>query len=134
MYFVCLLVSSHRHILISVGSCTTGACWYPHTLTSSYISVVSGTPGACWYPRILTSSYPYRFMNYGCLVVSSHPHILISLVSFTPGACWYPHSHILISLDSSKVLVDIPASSSHPHIPVIISQGLGTPSNITSNR
>ena len=37
MYSVCLLVSVHPHILISLSSCTLGACWR-------------------WYLRILISS------------------------------------------------------------------------------
>ena len=124
-----ILISSYPqvHLLrVVVGILTSSQ---PHSL-------VSCTPDACQYPCILTSSYPqfhvlrvlvgilasshshiFRFMYYGCLLVSSHPHILMSLVSCTPGACWYPRIftssypqvHVL------HVLVDNLASS-HPHI------------------
>ena len=36
MYSRSLLVSSHSHILISLGSCTLGGCWYPRILKCSY--------------------------------------------------------------------------------------------------
>ena len=88
MYLVCLLVSSHPHILISLGLCTMSACWYSHVRTSSYpyvhvLQVLVGT---------LTSSHPHilMFVYSVCLLVSSQPHILIFLGSYTPGACWYP--------------------------------------------
>ena len=53
------LVSSNSYILISLISCTLGACWYPRTLRLIY----SRSLGSCileayWYPRIFTSSYP----------------------------------------------------------------------------
>ena len=114
MYSVYLLVSSHYHILISLGSCTLGACWYPRILTSSYsqvhcLRVLLGIPGSL-YSHILNFMhsgcllvsrhlYILRFMNSGCLLVSSLPHTLISLHSCTLGACWYPD--ILISTGSS---------------------------------
>ena len=58
-------------------------------------------------------------MYSGCLLVSSHPHILISLRSCILGACWYlriltssyPYVHVL------WVLASILASS-HPQVPV----------------
>ena len=36
IYSVCLMLSLHTHILLSLGSCTPGACWYPCILKSSY--------------------------------------------------------------------------------------------------
>ena len=85
---VCLLVTSHPHIILSSGSCIWCACWYPHILTSSYpyvcvLRLLVGT---------LTSSHPHilMFVYSVCLLVSSQPHILIFLGSYTPGACWYP--------------------------------------------
>ena len=88
MYSVYLLVSSHYHILISLGSCTLGACWYPRIITSSYpqvhvLWVLVGIPASS-HPHIL------RFIVSGCFLVSLDPYILISLTSCTPGACWYP--------------------------------------------
>ena len=73
MYSMCLLVSSHFHVLISLGSCTLGACWYPRILTSSYpyVYVLRVLVG------ILASSHPYilTFIYSGCLL---DPRILIS--------------------------------------------------------
>ena len=113
MYSGCLLVSSHYHILISLGSCTLGACWYPRILTSSYsqvhcLRVLVGIPGSL-HSHILKFMHSgcllvsrhlhiLRFMYSGCLLVSSLPHTLISLHSCTLGACWYPD--ILISSGS----------------------------------
>ena len=92
---VCLHVTLYPHILLSLGSCTLCACWYSHILISLcsctpgagwypriLISLGLCTPSACWYPRILTSSYILRFMHSGCLLVSSHPHILRFLCSY----------------------------------------------------
>ena len=102
----CILASLHPYILMFV--CT---CLYPHILTSSYpqVHVPSLTTlhphilrflCACFYPRILASSYPqvdvlwvlvgipassqpdiFTFVCSGCLLVSSHTHILMSLGS-----------------------------------------------------
>ena len=85
MYYRCLLISSHNHILISLGSCTLVACWYPRILTSLYLQV-----HVLWVlVNIFASSRRHilRFMYSGCLLVSSHPHIFMSLGSFTPSAC-----------------------------------------------
>ena len=74
MYSGCLLVSSHPHILISLGSSTLSACWYSCILTSSYPYV-----HVLWvFVNILASSHPHilRFMYFGYLLVSSHSHTL----------------------------------------------------------
>ena len=39
MYSGCWLVFPDPHIQIFLRSCALGACWYPHTLTSSYPQV-----------------------------------------------------------------------------------------------
>ena len=85
MYSGCLLVSLHPHILVSLVSCTPGACWYPRIFTLSYLQVYVLRVLA----GILASSHPYilSFMYSRCLLVSSHLHILISLGSCTPCAC-----------------------------------------------
>ena len=88
MYPWCLLVSSHPHLIISLCSCTPGACWYPCILISSYPLV-----HILWVLlNILVSSHPHilKFMYSECLLVSSHRYILMSLVSCTMGVCWYP--------------------------------------------
>ena len=87
---MCLLASSHPHILISWGSCMLAcilASSRPHILRFLCICLLSlcHIPRfvcVCLYPRILTSSYP-QVHTY--LLVSLHPHILrFMCVSFYP--------------------------------------------------
>ena len=84
-YSVCLLVSLHPHILISLGSCALGVSWYFLILTSSYLQV-----HVLWeLVNILASSHPpiLKFMYSGCLLVTSYPHLFIFLGSYSLGAC-----------------------------------------------
>ena len=92
---MCLLASSHPHILISSGSYVLVGTlasshphilrflciWlYPHVLTS--LCHIPRFVCVCLYPHILTSSYP-QVHTY--LLVSLHPHILrFMCVSFYP--------------------------------------------------
>ena len=70
---VCLLVTLHFHTLRFMNSgCLQSS--QPHIL----ISLCSCTPGACWFPRILTSSYPYVHVLWVLvgILASTHPHML----------------------------------------------------------
>ena len=73
-----LLVTLYPHMLLSLGSCTLCACWYPRILTSSYPYICSCILDVCWYPRILTSSYPCVHVVWALanILTSSHFHIL----------------------------------------------------------
>ena len=94
---VCLLVTLYPHIFLSLGSCILCACWYLSILAYSYsqfhvLRVLDG---------ILASSNPHilTFMYSRCLLMSSHPHILIcscylKLLPYYKGA--------LISLNTSS--------------------------------
>ena len=70
---VCLLVTLHFHTLrFMYSGCLQSS--QPHIL----ISLCSCTPGACWFPRILTSSYPYVHVLWVLvgILASTHPHML----------------------------------------------------------
>ena len=128
-----LFISSHPHILISLGSsafaCTLAFshpyilmfecnCLYPHILTSSYpqVHLPSLVPcilvpsGSCVLACNLVSSHPLilRLTYSVYLLVSSHPHILISLDSCTLNT--YQYLWILTySYSQVSVLVHVQA-------------------------
>ena len=96
---VCLLVTLYPHILLSLGSCILCACWYLSILAYSYsqfhvLRVLAG---------ILESSNPHilRFMYSRCLLMSSHPHILICSCYFNLKLLPY-YKGALISLNTSS--------------------------------
>ena len=109
-------VSSHPYILIFLGSCTLGTCWYPCIRTSSYPQVYecflvtlcphillylrSCTLCACCYPRILISSYPQVLVLQELVgtLAFSHPHILRFI--YSRSLLVFSHPYILISLGS----------------------------------
>ena len=125
----CTLACSHHYILMFV--CT---CLYPRILTSSYLQVHVPSLAllhlhilrfVCILACNLVSSHPLslRLMHSGCLLVSSHPYILISLGSCTPvlvGILVSSHPHILRFMYPGCLLV-----FSYP--PILIPLGSCTP-------
>ena len=85
---MCLLLTSYPHILLSLGSCTLCARWYPRILTSSYpyVHVLRVLVGilASWHPhyvhvlRLLVGilgswhSPIFTFMYSGCRKVAEN--------------------------------------------------------------
>ena len=99
-YMFDLFISSHPHILISLGSCSLTcilASSHPHILMFVFFLVSS-------HPYVLISSdlctlaaslHPH-ILRFVCACLS--PHILLTLRSYTLCACWF--THIPISLGS----------------------------------
>ena len=103
IYFVCLLVSLHPDIHISLGACTQDACWYRRIITSSYL-------------QVYVPSLAYLHVRV-CLLATSYSHIPLSLGSCTLYACWY---HCILTSSYPQVHVFqvlfgiLKSSSSYP--------------------
>ena len=80
-----LFISSHPHILISLGSYTLA-----RILASSDPDILR-CKCACWYPHILTSSYPQFYI---CLLGCSH--LQVNVFSIRMNNCMLASSSSLV--------------------------------------
>ena len=130
-----LFISSHPHILISLGFCALFcilACLHLHTLIVRVLACILASLDPHIFRFICPCMHPCIRISSGscgvtCIPGSSHPRILTFIcVSFYPRilASSYPqvheyllvslHSHILTS--SGLCVLACILSSSHPHI------------------